>query len=231
MTSFATKPAVSNGDTFTVRQLGCMQYTPVWQAMQSYNSRRGAQTPDEIWLVEHPPVYTLGLNCKSATITGDNTIPVVHTDRGGQITYHGPGQIVAYVLMDLKRKGIGVKQLVHAMEQSVIDLLKENRLEAVRRQDAPGVYVNGAKIAALGLRVRRGGSYHGIALNVDMDLEPFTRIDPCGYAGLATTQLKDLGVSPGIFAAGFALVDHLVRALGYNGSDHNPDKPEELADA
>ena len=216
------------GNTLVVRTLGRQSYDKVFDAMRAFNDTRGAETEDEIWLVEHPPVYTLGLNCKSASIQQPNDIPVVQTDRGGQITYHGPGQIVVYTMIDLKRRGIGVKQLVHAMEQSVMDLLDEHGISSSRKQDAPGVYVDGAKIAALGLRIRQGGSYHGIALNVDMDLAPFSRIDPCGYPGLATTQLKDLGISLDVFAAGSRLVDHLVPALGYNGTRREQQPPEQL---
>jgi lipoyl(octanoyl) transferase len=219
------------GDSIVVRVLGRMDYETVWNAMRNFNSARNLETGDEIWLVEHDPVYTLGLNCKEAKIVGPNVIPVVKTDRGGQITYHGPGQVVAYVLLDLKRRGMGVKQLVHAMEQAVIDLLGDYQVEASRRTDAPGVYVDGAKIAALGLRVKQGSSYHGIALNVAMDLSPFGRIDPCGYPGLATTQLKDLGISLDVFAAGEKLVSHLAPNLGYNGVRFSPSQPEILAHA
>ena len=231
MTSPAMIQSASEFDTFVVRELGRVDYTQTWKAMQSFNARRDAQTQDEIWLVEHPSVYTLGLNCKSASITGENSIPIVETDRGGQITYHGPGQIVVYVLMDLKRKGKGVKHLVNAMEQAVIDLLENYGVDAKRRDDAPGVYVNEAKIAALGLRVKQGSSYHGISFNVDMDLDPFSRIDPCGYPGLATTQLKDLGISLGVFETGYRLVDHLVTALGYNGVLQSQNKAEDLSHA
>lgn len=208
-----------------------MDYETVWNAMRAFNGARTTDTDDEIWLVEHEPVYTLGLNCKNEKIVGPNSIPVINTDRGGQITYHGPGQVIAYVLVDLKRRSMGVKQLVGAMEQSVIDLLAEYAIDAMRREDAPGVYVNGAKIAALGLRVKQGRSYHGLALNVQMDLSPFSRIDPCGYPGLATTQLNDLGVSLDVSAAGERLVNHLVATLGYNGARLDQNQPEALAHA
>lgn len=218
--------ATDTGNTVVVRSLGRQDYKTVWHAMRAFNDARDAHTEDEIWLVEHSPVYTLGLNCKSVSVQQPNDIPLIQTDRGGQITYHGPGQIVAYAMIDLKRRSMGVKKLVNAMEQSVIDLLSTYDIASTRKQDAPGVYVDGAKIAALGLRIRLGGSYHGIALNVDMDLAPFSRIDPCGYPGLATTQLKDLGISLDVFSAGSKLVDHLVSALGYNGA-RQEQKPQE----
>jgi lipoyl(octanoyl) transferase len=214
-----------------VRTLGRVDYSIVWNAMRAFNSARKPFTEDEIWLVEHPPVYTLGLNCKSAVVTEPNNIPIVQTDRGGQITYHGPGQIVVYAMIDIKRRGIGVKQLVHALEQSAIDLLEDYDVVASRKQDAPGVYVNSAKIAALGLRIKQGGSYHGIAVNVDMDLTPFSRVDPCGFPGLATTQLKDLGISLDGFDAGERLVNHLVDNLGYNGARFSQNQPETLTHA
>jgi len=175
-----------------VRQLGRQDYTAVWRNMQEFTADRDENSRDEIWVVEHEPVYTLGLNGKPEHILNAGNIPVVQCDRGGQVTYHGPGQIVAYLLLDLRRRNLGVKNLVNLLEQAVINLLKHYGLTAQRRPNAPGVYVNGEKIAALGLRVRRGCSYHGLSLNVDMDLEPFMRINPCGYQGLKTTQLKEL---------------------------------------
>ncbi|WP_343032173.1 lipoyl(octanoyl) transferase LipB [Allochromatium palmeri] len=170
---------------------GLQDYTATWAAMRTFTDAREASTPDELWLLEHPPVFTLGQAGRPEHLLAPGTIPVIQTDRGGQVTYHGPGQLIAYLLLDLRRAGIGVKRLVERLEQSVIDLLAEQGVEAERRADAPGVYVAGAKIASLGLRVRNGCSYHGLALNVDMDLEPFSRINPCGYAGLAVTQLVD----------------------------------------
>ena len=164
----------------------------MWHNMQAFTAGRDANSRDEIWVVEHDPVYTLGLNGKPEHILNAGNIPVVQCDRGGQVTYHGPGQIVTYVLLDLRRRNLGVKNLVHNLEQAVLDLLKHYGLAGERRPNAPGVYINGEKVAALGLRVRRGCSFHGLSLNVDMDLEPFTRINPCGYQGLKTTQLKDL---------------------------------------
>jgi len=173
-----------------VRQLGLRDYQSVWQEMQDFTDARSADTADEIWLLEHPPVFTLGLNGKSEHVLDAGDIPLVNCDRGGQVTYHGPGQIIVYLLLDLRRRELGVKSLVHKIEQAVIDVLQENGISGQRREGAPGIYVDDAKIAALGLRVRRGCCYHGLSLNVDMDLQPFSRINPCGYAGLASTQLK-----------------------------------------
>ena len=180
-----------------VRRLGRTGYRETWQAMQAFTDRRDGTTPDELWLTEHPPVYTLGLAGRdehlhpTAAAAG---IEVVRTDRGGQVTYHGPGQAVMYVLLDLRRRRLGVRQLVRLLEQAVIDCLGGWGIESHGRVDAPGVYVGAAKIAALGLKVRRGASYHGLALNVDMDLAPFAAIDPCGYPGLAVTQSRSLGI-------------------------------------
>lgn len=170
---------------------GLQDYPATWAAMRAFTDARDAETLDELWLLEHPPVFTLGQAGRPEHLLAPGSIPVVQTDRGGQVTYHGPGQLVVYLLLDLRRSGIGVKRLVARLEQSVIDLLAEHGVQAERRADAPGVYVAGAKIASLGLRVRNGCSYHGLALNVDMDLEPFSRINPCGYAGLTVTQLVD----------------------------------------
>lgn len=178
-----------------IRRLGLAQYEPVWREMQSFTAARSADTPDELWLVEHPPVYTLGLNGKAQHLPRtDNGIPVIKVDRGGQITYHGPGQIVVYTLLDLRRRGLGVRALVRKLENAVIELLADYGIEANGRDDAPGVYVAGAKVAALGLHVRNGCCFHGLSLNVDMDLSPFRAIDPCGYPGLQVTQLRDLGI-------------------------------------
>lgn len=179
----------------TIRRLGIAEYEPTWRAMQSFTAARDAATPDELWLVEHPPVYTLGLNGKAQyEPRTDNGIPLVKTDRGGQITYHGPGQIIVYTLLDLRRRGLGVRALVRKLEHAVIELLADYGIEATGRVDAPGVYVAGAKVAALGLRVRNGCCFHGLSLNVDMDLVPFQAIDPCGYPGLEVTQLRHLGI-------------------------------------
>jgi len=179
-----------------VRRLGLADYEPTWRAMQSFTLARNADTPDELWQVEHPPTYTLGVASKPEHLPRtDNGIPVVRTDRGGQITYHGPGQIVIYTLLDLRRRNLGVRALVRRLERAVIELLRGYRIDANGREDAPGVYVADAKIAALGLRVRNGCCYHGLSLNVNMDLAPFSAINPCGFPGLEVTQLGDLGVA------------------------------------
>lgn len=196
-----------------VKQLGRVEYVPTWQAMQDFTARRTADTPDEIWVVEHAPVYTLGLNGTPEHLLRATTIPVVKIDRGGQITYHGPGQIVVYLLIDLKRRGYGVRELVSRMENAVISLLGEHNIAAASRRDAPGVYVADAKIAALGLRIKHGCSYHGLSLNVDMDLSPFDAINPCGYAGLAVTQTRSLGMKDGMQALSPRLVQKLMLEL------------------
>ncbi len=221
----------SRSKLLRVRWLGQLDYELVWKTMQAFTLARTDNTDDEIWLVEHPPVYTLGMSCKNQEVIQPNDIPIVKTDRGGQITYHGPGQIVAYVLVDLHRRNWGIKRLVQELEQAVIDLLAENKIEAVRREGAPGVYVEGKKIAALGLRIRRGCSYHGIAVNVDMALEPFTRIDPCGYPGLEATQLRDLQIRATIRDIGTTLSESLASKLGYNGCDLTNNKPDLIRNA
>lgn len=200
-------------DTCTVRALGCAPYEPTWRAMQSFTDARDERTPDELWRLEHPPVYTLGQAGKPEHLLRATDIPMVKIDRGGQITYHGPGQLVVYLLIDLRRRALKVRELVHSMEQSLIDCLADFGLQAERRAGAPGVYIDDAKIAALGLRVRNGCTYHGLALNVDMDLTPFTWINPCGYSGLKTTQLADLGVAVELDTVGDALIAHLERVL------------------
>jgi lipoyl(octanoyl) transferase len=197
-----------------VRDLGRADYEPVWRAMQDFTRSRGEATPDELWFVEHPPVFTLGLAAKPEHVLDAGPIPVVRIDRGGQVTWHGPGQVVAYVLLDLRRAGFGVKELVRRLEQSVIDLLAAYGIRGERQAGMPGVYVAGAKIAAVGLRVSRGCSYHGIALNVDADLAAFARINPCGYPGLAATRLADLGVRDTIAAVQKRWQAFLLAALG-----------------
>ena len=198
-------------EKIVVRQLGRIEYDAALRAMKSFSSQRNEATADELWLVEHPPVYTLGQGAKEVVVGG--AIPVVKSDRGGEITYHGPGQVVLYALIDLARRGIKVKEFVALLEQAVIDLMNEGASalgpRAERRPGAPGVYVGGAKLAALGIRVTRGRSYHGLALNVDMDLAPFRAIDPCGFPGLQVTQTKDLGFSEDVLAMG----DRLAKAL------------------
>lgn len=211
-------PALSEPPNLQVRDLGLADYVPTWHAMQDFTRQRSAQTPDEIWYLQHPPVFTLGHNSKPEHLLAPGEIPVVQIDRGGQVTYHGPGQLLAYLLLDLHRCQSGVKRLVQNMEQAVIDVLAEYDIAAERLAGAPGIYVNGSKIAALGLRIRRGLSYHGLALNVDMDLQPFARINPCGYAGMPVTQLADLMTSPPPLAGvQQRLHHHLLRQLGYNG--------------
>jgi lipoyl(octanoyl) transferase len=212
-----------------LRHLGLASYEPVWRAMQRFTDERDGDTRDEIWFVEHPPVFTLGLNASREHLLAPGDIPVVQIDRGGQVTYHGPGQLVIYPLIDIRRRGLGVRQLVVALENAIIDTVAEFGVVAAGRRDAPGVYVNGAKLASVGLRIRRGASYHGVALNVSLDLEPFSRINVCGYRGLAVTRLVDLcaGVSAmaGSPAGRGGAVDmarvmdaatsHLLRHLGF----------------
>jgi lipoyl(octanoyl) transferase len=196
-----------------VRNLGLVAYEPTWRAMQAFNASRGAGTEDQLWLVEHPPVFTLGLAGRREHVLAPGDIPVIATDRGGQVTYHGPGQAVAYVLLDLRRLGIGVKELVRRLEQAAIDVLAGYGIRGERRAGMPGVYVDGAKVAAIGLRIARGCSYHGLAINVDADLAPFSRIDPCGYPGLASTRMADLGVRDKISAVQQSLAEALTRCL------------------
>lgn len=196
-----------------VRHLGLQPYQTSWQAMQHYTEQRTPDSADELWLLQHPPIFTQGLNGKAEHLLDPGSIPVLPVDRGGQVTYHGPGQIILYLLLDLRRLGLGVRQLVSQMEQAIISLLADYQITAVARQDAPGVYVDGAKLASLGLRVRHGRCYHGLALNVDMDLSPFARINPCGYQGLQVTQLRALGVDASIATLGEQLLDKLAAQL------------------
>ena len=196
-----------------VKRLGQVDYAPTFQAMQDFTASRSEATADELWIVEHPPVYTLGQAGKPEHILRDVGIPLVKIDRGGQVTYHGPGQVVIYLLLDLPRLKIKVRELVTAIEQAVIDLLAEYDVQAERRDGAPGVYVGDAKVAALGLRIRNGCSYHGVSLNVDMDLYPFTAINPCGYAGLKVIQTRDLGIPLSVHDAGEQLSRHLLQQL------------------
>jgi lipoyl(octanoyl) transferase len=200
-----------------VRRPGRVPYEPTWRAMQDFTTQRDASTPDELWLVEHPPVYTLGQAGKAEHLLHVTDIPLVKIDRGGQITYHGPGQVVGYLLLDLHRRGLKVREMVNLLEQALIDCIADYGLDARRKDGAPGVYIDGAKVAALGLRVKNGCSYHGLSLNVDMDLTPFTWINPCGYSGLQTIQLKDFGVTEGPEDVATRLLGHLQR--------HFPDVP------
>lgn len=199
-----------------VRELGLVDYLPTLEAMRSFTAERDAETPDEIWLLQHPRVFTQGQAGKAEHVLAAGDIPVISVERGGQVTYHGPGQLVAYLLLDIRRLGIGVRDLVTAMEQSLVDSLAAYGIAAAPRTDAPGVYVGAAKIASLGLRIRRGCSFHGLALNVDMDMEPFSRINPCGYAGLAMTQMRELVEgAPELADVGTQLVRQLKVHLGY----------------
>ncbi|MFC6670093.1 lipoyl(octanoyl) transferase LipB [Marinobacterium aestuariivivens] len=202
-------------DTLILRDLGQVEYASTWQRMQAFTDARDAATPDEIWLLEHDPVFTQGQAGKAEHLLNPGDIPVVQVDRGGQVTYHGPGQLVVYLMINLRRRTLGVRDLVDLMEQSVVDLLQWYGVEAYPKPDAPGVYVGDAKICSLGLRVRRGCSFHGLALNLDMDLEPFLRINPCGYAGMAMTQLASLvpGLDPA--EASRRLGDILISKIGY----------------
>lgn len=213
--------------TVRIKHLGLVEYEPTWRAMQVANKSRSDTTADEFWLVEHPPVFTLGLAGKPEHVLAPRDIPVVKIDRGGQVTYHGPGQLVVYLLLDLKGLGYGVKELVKRIEQSVIDLLAQYAIDSHRLSGMPGVYVqlpspaggrgvggegkwaDQAKIAAIGLRVANHATYHGLSLNIDMDLEPFSRINPCGYEGLAVTQMRDLGVTDKMAVIGEKLVSQL----------------------
>lgn len=204
---------MADSDAVIIRQLGRVDYEPTWRAMQTFTAARQADSPDEIWVLEHPPVYTQGQAGKPEHLIAVTSIPVVPIDRGGQITYHGPGQVVVYVLVDLRRRGYGIRELVTRMEQAVIDLLAAHGVKAERREGAPGVYVAGAKIAALGLRVKHGCTYHGLALNVEMDLSPFNAINPCGYAGMQVTQCRDLGVRESQSALTQALASSLLGSI------------------
>jgi lipoyl(octanoyl) transferase len=197
-----------------VRHLGLQPYTPIWERMQALTAARGGQSPDEIWLLEHEPVFTQGMKGKSEHVLAAGSIPVVQTDRGGQVTYHGPGQLMVYTLLDLERLRIGIRRLVSALEQSVVECLAAYGIDAHPRRDAPGVYVGEAKIASLGLRVRRGCSYHGLALNVAMDLEPFRQINPCGYRGLQMTDIATLGGPVRLEQVASDLLPLLLKTLG-----------------
>ena len=205
--------STDEADTPLVKWLGRVDYEPTWRAMQRFTDERGPDTPDEVWLLEHPPVFTLGMNADRAHLLAPGDIPVVQIDRGGQVTYHGPGQLVVYPLIDLRRASLGIRDLVGALEQSVIAYAGTFGIHAGTRPRAPGVYVQGAKLASIGIRVRRGASYHGLALNVSLDLAPFKRINPCGYQGLEMTRLAELGGpdSVGDVAEAYAprLVEHL----------------------
>ena len=202
-----------DSDLIVVRSLGLHDYEPLWRDMQQFTETRSSLTPDEIWFTEHPPVFTLGLNASREHLLTPGDIPVIQVDRGGQVTYHGPGQLMVYPLIDLKRAGLGIRDLVTGLEQTVVDLLANFDIEAASRKDAPGVYVQGRKVASVGLRVRRGGSYHGMALNIDVDLEPFSRINPCGFSDLEVTDLAALGISESRTEIQERVQAHLLRHL------------------
>ena len=214
MSSVLPTPDTRHPTPPLLKWLGRVEYEPTWRAMQAFTDARDAETRDEIWFLEHPPVFTLGMNGKAEHLLSPGDIPVVNIDRGGQVTYHGPGQLVIYPLLDLRRLRLGVRDLVMALEQSVIETVKEWGITAVARRDAPGVYVEGRKLASVGLRIRRGSSYHGMAFNVQMDLGPFQRINPCGYAGLQVTQLTALGGIGDLFAVAQRLAPQLLETLG-----------------
>ncbi|MDX1610501.1 MAG: lipoyl(octanoyl) transferase LipB [Halofilum sp. (in: g-proteobacteria)] len=214
----AAAAALVSSPAPVVRDLGRVPYEPTWQAMQAFTDARTPETPDEFWRLEHPPVFTLGRAARPEHVLAPGEIPVVQVDRGGQVTYHGPGQLVVYTLVDLRRLGMGVRRLVQTLEAALIDTLGAHGVSAATRPGAPGVYVGEAKIAALGLRVRRGCSFHGLALNVDCELEPFERIDPCGYRGLRVTRTRDQGIDADLHRLGDELLDTLCMRLGYAGS-------------
>jgi len=207
-------------DAPVLRWLGRVDYEPTWRAMQRMVDERGPGARDEVWFLEHPPVFTLGMNSKPEHLLGTGDIPVVQIDRGGQVTYHGPGQLVVYPLLDLERAGLGVRALVEGIERAIVATVAEWGIEAIGRRDALGVYVGPRKLASVGLRIRKGCSYHGLALNVAMDLEPFRRINPCGYAGLEMTQVSDLGGPADLGAVADVLAPRLLAALGF------PDAPQ-----
>jgi lipoyl(octanoyl) transferase len=202
-----------NTNTLVIRRPGVVDYETAWHDMQAFTNNRNQDTPDELWFLQHPPVFTLGRNAKQVHLHDTGEIPVVQVDRGGQVTYHGPGQLVVYTLLDINRRQLGVQSLVRLLEQSVIDLCSDHAIQAQRRDNAPGVYVNDRKLAALGLRVRKGRAFHGLSLNVDMDLAPFAMIDPCGYRGMEVTQLHQLGIDASIESVSTQLQKHLERLL------------------
>ena len=202
-------------ESLTIRHLGMQDYTDVWRAMLDFTTQRIAGSASEIWIVEHPPVFTQGQAGKAEHLLDAGEIPVVHSDRGGQVTYHGPGQLVCYLLLDLKQIGMGIRSLVNSIEVAIIQLLSEQGIVAARKPGAPGVYVDGAKIAAIGLRVKKQCTYHGLSLNVNMDLQPFSRINPCGYPGLAVTDMASLGVNTDVASVAQMLTTKLAAILGY----------------
>jgi lipoyl(octanoyl) transferase len=207
-------PLVEMRNVPILKWLGRAEYEPTWRAMQAFTEQRGPETPDEIWFLEHPPVFTLGMNAAPEHVLAPGDIPLVQIDRGGQVTYHGPGQLVVYPLIDMRRRALGVRELVVALENGIIAMLAARNIAALGRRDAPGIYVEGRKLASIGLRIRRGCSYHGLAFNVAMDLEPFRRINPCGFRGLEVTDLRTLGISLELRDVAELLAPHLLAALG-----------------
>ena len=205
------------GQSLVVKNLGEKPYTETWQAMKSLTDSRDERAADEFWFVQHPRVYTLGQAGKVEHLLTPGDIPIVHSDRGGQVTYHGPGQLVCYLLLDIRRRQLGVRDLVTAIEQSIVQLIKSYGVAAEAKPEAPGVYVDGRKLAALGLRIRKGCSYHGLSLNVDMDLDPFLNINPCGFKGLEVVDMRRLGIDRPMIKIMEELTDILIRQIGYDG--------------
>lgn len=224
MSSSSSEALPAGADRIRTRRLGLREYGPVQEAQRAFTAARDAATPDEFWTLEHPPVFTQGQAGRAEHLLAPGDLPVVQSDRGGQVTYHGPGQLVVYLLVDCRRRGLGVRALVSHIEDAIVALLAGYGIAAAARPGAPGVYVDGAKIASLGLRIRRGCSYHGLALNVAMDLEPFGRIDPCGMAGLAVTQLAELGGPADVAAVREPLCAELARRLGAGGLASGPEE-------
>ena len=215
MSDVSVEDRVSSIPLPVTRWLGRVDYEPTWRSMQAFTDSRGPRSADEFWFLEHPPVFTMGMNASDQHLLAPGDIPVVHIDRGGQVTYHGPGQLVVYPLLDLGRLGLGVRELVIRIEQAIIETVAQWGINAGGDRDAPGVYVDGRKLASIGLRVRKSRCYHGLALNVSMNLEPFLRINPCGYRGLEMTQLSELGAPRELNAVAEALLPNLLRSLGF----------------
>lgn len=207
-------------DTVIVRNLGVQDYLATWLAMQQFTNKRDLDTTDEIWVLEHPPVFTQGQNGKPEHILSPGTIPVIQTDRGGQVTYHGPGQLIVYTLIDLKRKKLNTRQIVTLLEESVVQLLASYHIQAKAKCEAPGVYVENKKICSIGLRIRRGCTFHGLALNIEMNLDPFLAINPCGFPELKMTQMTEINKTVKFTSVGVKLVKHLIANLGYTNHSY-----------
>ena len=210
-----TPRQLSSSDTLIIKKLGLQPYLPVWQAMQEFSVQRNSETNDEIWLLEHQPVFTLGRNGKAEHLLKHSDIPLINIDRGGQITYHGPGQLIVYLLIDIKRRSLGVRKLITLIEQSIIETLADYQLNAYAKKEAPGVYIEEAKIAAVGLRIKKGCSFHGLSLNVAMDLIPFKTINPCGYKDLQIIQLTDFIEDVQLSQVQEKLLSYLAKSMGY----------------